>query len=111
MVLDMMIRTPLPTSIKGEKNGQEYTVATDVAPVNAWSHGKIKKIKVVDFFFNFRDIVWKDKVLEVEYDLFTGLIKQWITEGMSKEQAIDLFFEMSEFGENPPKPLTKQAVA
>lgn len=65
------------------------------AALNEWSSGKVTKIQVLDFFFNFRDIVWKGKTLTVEYDLFMMLIKQWIDGGMTKEQALDLAFEMT----------------
>lgn len=94
MVLDMMIRTPSLTSTQKVKLGQEYTDVTGAA-LNEWSNGKSKKIIVLDFFFNFRDIVWKGKTLTVEYDLFMMMIKQWIDDGMTKEQALDLAFEMT----------------
>ena len=89
MVLDMMIRTPSPTSTQ-----KGYTVATDVAKANAWTAGKRKRIEVLDFYFNWRTVKWKDKTLEVEYDIFTGLVQQWIEGGMTKEEALDLMFDM-----------------
>ncbi len=90
----MMILTLSPTSTQKGKLGQEYTDVTGAA-LNEWSHGKIKKIEVLDFFLNFRDIVWKGKTLTVEYDLFTMMIKQWMGDGMTKEQALDLAFEIT----------------
>lgn len=62
--------------------------------INQWSYGKIKKIPVLDFFFNMRDVQWKGKVQTVEYDLMTGMITQWMKDGMSKEEALDLMFEI-----------------
>lgn len=62
--------------------------------LNTWSNGKVKKIEVLDFFFNMKDVQWKGKVQTVEYDLMTMLIKQWMSEGMSREQALDLMFDI-----------------
>lgn len=93
MVLDMMIRTPSPTSTQKVKLGQEYTAVTAVA-LNEWSNGKKIKIPVLDFFFNFRDVQWKGKTITVEYELFTMMVKQWISDGMTKEEALDLMFDM-----------------
>ena len=63
--------------------------------INDWSYSKIKKIKVLDFFFNFRDIVWKGKTITVEYDLFTGMTKRWMeSDNLTKQEALDLAFSM-----------------
>lgn len=64
--------------------------------LNKWSHNKIKKIRICDFFFDMRDVSWKGKTITVEYDLFMGIIKQWVADGMTKEEALDLAFEMSD---------------
>jgi len=43
-----------------------------------------------------RDVQWKGKVLTVEYELFTMLIKDWMDRNQwSKERALDEFFELS----------------
>lgn len=67
---------------------------------NPWSNGKTKKIEVLDFFFNMRDVQWKGKVLTVEYDLFMGLVQQMmkgnlVAPPMTKEEALDEIFEMT----------------
>lgn len=94
MVLDMMIRTPSLTSSPKAKLGQEYMVATGVA-LNQWSKNKKLKIEVLDFYFNPRDVSWKGKTIHTcDYELFTMMVKQWISDGMTKEEALDLMFEM-----------------
>lgn len=94
MVLDMMIRTPSLTSSQKDKNGQAYTAVTGVA-LNEWSKNKIKRIEVLDYLLNPRDVSWKGKTITTcDYELFTLMVKQWISEGMTKEEALDLMFEM-----------------
>ena len=61
--------------------------------LNTWSNNATKKIEINDFYFNMRDVQWKGQTANVEYDLFTMLIKQWIGDGMTKEEALDLFFD------------------
>lgn len=63
--------------------------------LNSWSNKRTIKIPVLDFFFNFRDVQWKGKTITVEYELFTLMVKQWVADGMTKEQALDLMFDMS----------------
>ena len=41
-----------------------------------------------------RTVQWKGKVQTVEYDLMTMLVKQWISEGMTREEALDLMFDI-----------------
>lgn len=62
--------------------------------MNSWSNKKRIKIPVLDFFFNMRDVQWKGKVQTVDYDLMTMIVQSWISEGMTKEEALDLMFEI-----------------
>lgn len=61
---------------------------------NPWSMGKTKKIEVLDFFFNMRIVQWKGVVQTVEYDLMMMMLKQWRADGMSREEALDLMFDI-----------------
>lgn len=86
--------------------------------LNEWSYGKTVKIAVLDFWFNMRWVHWKGEAIYVEFDLFKMMIRDWVrgcTEAeskmggihkrdpMTKEEALDLAFEMSHFGGDPPK--------
>jgi hypothetical protein len=62
--------------------------------VNEWSTGKVIHVEIKDFFLNFRDVQWKGKSIHVEYDLFLMMIRQWMDGGMTKEEALDLAFDM-----------------
>lgn len=64
----------------------------DEQHLNQWSYGKTIKIPVLDFYINYVEVKWKDKVITVEHDLFMGMIKQWVADGMTKEEALDLAF-------------------
>lgn len=78
------------SKIKGEPLKSSYP------NFNQWSKNKVKKIEIVDFYFDMRDVQWKGKVLTVEYELFTMLIKDWMDRNQwSKERALDEFFELS----------------
>lgn len=58
--------------------------------MNEWSNGKVIRIEIRDF----RDVQWKGKSIHVEYNLFTMMIRQWMDKGMTKEEALDLAFDM-----------------
>lgn len=84
MAWDTTILTPQRTSMLTAKHGLVPTAVTGVAA---------KKIEVLDFYFNFRDIVWKGKTITVEYDLFRGMIQDWMErDKLTKEEALDLAF-------------------
>lgn len=47
-------------------------------------------------------VTWKGVVLEVEYGLFTMLIRQWMESGWTKEQCLDfIFIDCGEVVEKP----------
>lgn len=78
--------------------------------LNPWSIGKVVKIEVADFYFNPRWIEWKGKREWVaDFELFTMLIASWIkgdkwgnSKPMTKEQALDEYFEMAAYTPNNP---------
>lgn len=41
-----------------------------------------------------KTVVHKGKKAVVEFELFKLLIKSWIDQGMTREEALDLFFSM-----------------
>lgn len=85
MAWDTTILTPLRTTKLTAKNGLVPTAVTGVA----------RKIEVCDFYFDMRDVQWKGQTINVEYELFQMLIKQWMTDNnWTKEQALDEFFQM-----------------
>ena len=64
--------------------------------LNKWSHGTVRRIEIQDFYFDMRTVQWKGQTINVEYELFTMLIKQWMTDkNWTKEQALDEFFDMT----------------
>lgn len=78
---------------------------TDGVSLNSWSNWTTKKIPIQDFWFNIRKVTWKGETIEVEYDLFKGLVEQMMQGDMTvlpkhrkrhkKEEVLDLIFEMS----------------
>jgi hypothetical protein len=72
--------------------------------LNPWCAGKIVKIEVADFYMNPRWVTWKSRKMWVaDYEFFVMLLKSWIKppkipgvhqKGMTKEEALDLMFEM-----------------
>lgn len=74
--------------------------------LNAWSQGKTLQVEVWygDYWPNFihgkyaKNVTWKGKTIRVmDYGWFVDLIKQWCDNKfypMTREQAIDLYFEM-----------------
>ena len=64
--------------------------------INVWSYYGVTNITVADFFMNPSWVHWKGTNLWVaDYELFVMLIKQWVSNGMTKDEALDLFFEAS----------------
>lgn len=37
-----------------------------------------------------KDVQWKGKTQTVEYDLFRMMVSKWVSEGMTKEEVLDL---------------------
>lgn len=106
MVSDMMILIQSPISINTDKDGREFMAVTDVAEMNKWSFKRPRKIDVADFFLNFGDIIWKGRAITVELELHKMLVRQWMREtGKTYAEIMDEMFEMSDFGEDPPRML------
>lgn len=87
------------------QNGFDWLPDTPDPAINQWSYGKVVKVDVADFYFNPRWITWKGmKEWVCDYELFTMLIASWIkgdkwgnSKPMTKEEALDLYFEMGTF--------------
>lgn len=78
--------------------------------VNRWSYDKPLKVKVYDdspeFRINMRPVTWKGRTIVVEYELFMGMIRDWIrgysvnvpgvhkNDPMTKEEALDFAFSV-----------------
>lgn len=62
--------------------------------LNRWSYGKTIRIPISGEAFNWRKVTWKGKTELVEYDMLTLMVKQWMKEGMSKEECLDLMFDI-----------------
>ena len=62
--------------------------------MNEWSNNKTIKIEVLDFYLNPRTVTWQGQSVRVgDFDLFTGIIKQWMEEmKWSKQRAISEYF-------------------
>jgi hypothetical protein len=78
--------------------------------INRWSYGKVTTIEVWgDWWFNYihgkyrRTITWKGQTEIIDdYPGFCDLIKSWMDNKWypkTKEEALDLWFEMSNFME------------
>lgn len=80
--------------------------------INRWSFGKTIKVEVVygEWWYNFlagkyaKKVTWKGKTITVlDYEWFLALIKQWTEDKFyprTKEEALDLYFEMDSFTPN-----------
>ena len=65
--------------------------------INEWSYNGLIQIPVADFYFVTRWVTWKDKKTFVQdYAMFVMLIKQWVSSGMTKDEALELFFSAAE---------------
>lgn len=94
----------MPITLDGIPANDTVSFLSDIPnPLhNAWSYGKQTKIIIMDFWINPKNITWKGKTIRVEdYHFFTMVIAQWMSgthsplaEPMTKEAALDLFFEM-----------------
>ena len=62
--------------------------------MNEWSNNRTIKIEVIDFYLNPRTVTWQGQSVRVgDFDLFTGIIKQWMEEmKWSKQRAISEYF-------------------
>ena len=62
--------------------------------LNPWSDGKIIKIPVYNWGFDFQPVTWKGKTISLEYELFIMLVKYMMQEySWTKERALDEIFD------------------
>lgn len=66
---------------------------------NPWCLGKTVTIPIQDFYFNVRNITWKNKIICCEYDLLVSIVQYMIkgdtfNQPLSKDESLDLIFEM-----------------
>lgn len=95
-----------PTTLDGFPAQNNINFLPKLWPeLNAWSIGKKITVPVLDFWINMRPVAWKGTMINVEYELFTGLVKQSMEGDLTvlakfrkrrgKEEVLDELFEMA----------------
>lgn len=109
----MAAQLALPGLARTTTDGFLINRAAPLPPVppglNEWSSWVPVKVVVMDFYINPAWVKWRGQETWVaDYELFTMLIRQWMTgsvysSALTKEAALDLFFEMAQYGEGNKK--------